>query len=197
MENIIISIFSSIISYLILTNYNNNDSNSVDFFYNISLCICILSFIYLILDLFDNLVESFSDKNNLFKFKCVNDNEYNYTNNIKLINDNLHIDGYILSKSFESNKLLKIYDTLICDLNSLTKETIFDMRIINLLSINLDNQKSSYEVIEIIFENLKIITEDLINDISIVSVENTNQKYFYPNNNILNNIKQEMLMIII
>lgn len=195
MENIIIGIFSSIISYLILTNYSSN--NNVDFFYNISLCICICIFIYLVLDLFDNLVENFSNNNNLFKFKCVNNNEFNYTNNIKFINDNLHVDGYILSKSYESNKLLKIYDTLICDLNNLTKENISNMKVINLLSISLDPIKSNYEIIELIFEDAKIKTENLIKEISSVSVENTNQKYLYPNKHILNNVKQEMLMIII
>ena len=145
-------------------------------------------FIYLILQFFDSYNENFQS----FLFKCIPVNETTYMKNINDIKKNLENDGYIITKSFESIQLLNIYDILLCDLNKKIK----DMKIIEFLNLDLDiKNKKNYEIINFIFEKVLANTEMLLG--SLISVRNQDNfdKYFIPNTNLLNNIKQEMLII--
>lgn len=154
---------------------------------DIILSILIGIFIYLILQFYDSYNENFQS----FFFKCIPVNETTYMNDINDIKKNLENDGFIITKSYESIQLLNIYDTLLCDLNN----NINDMKIIEFLKLDLDfKKKENYEIINIIFENVLANTEMLLE--SLISVRNQENfdKYFIPNTNLLNNIKQEMLI---
>lgn len=154
---------------------------------DIILSILIGIFIYLLLQFFDSYNENFQS----FLFNCIPKNNTTYMTNINDIKKNLENDGYIITKSYESIQLLNIYDILLCDLNN----KINDMKIIDFLNLN-DNvkKKESFEIINIIFEKVLLNTEKLLE--SVISVRNQENfdKYFIPNTNLLNNIKQEMLI---
>lgn len=151
------------------------------------LSILIGIFIYLLLQFFDSYNENFQS----FLFKCIPKNNTTYMTNINDVKKNLENDGYIITKSYESIQLLNIYDILLCDLNN----KINDMKIIDFLNLN-DNEKKkeSFEIINIIFEKVLINTEKLLESIISVNNQENFNKYSIPNTNLLNNIKQEMLI---
>lgn len=154
---------------------------------NLILSILIGIIIYLILQFYDSYTENFQS----FIFKCIPNNSTTYMNYIYDIKKKLENDGYILTKSFECIQLLNIYDILLCDLNN----KIDEMKIISFLNLNnLVKKKDKFQIIEIIFDKISLNNENLLK--SIVSVENKESynKYFIPNENLLNNIKQEMLI---
>lgn len=154
---------------------------------NLILSILIGIIIYLILQFYDSHTENFQS----FIFKCIPNNSTTYMNNIYDIKKKLENDGYILTKSFECIQLLNIYDILLCDLNN----KIDEMKIISFLNLNnLVKKKDKFQILEIIFDKISLNNENLLK--SIVSVENKESynKYFIPNENLLNNIKQEMLI---
>ena len=164
----------------------------MDNYSNIILSICISIFIYLVLDLMDNIKESFDPYN----FKCMPQDNYIYTTNIKKIKNNLVNDGYLSSDTFESDKLLNIYNILLCDLKNINIDNAYDMKIISHLEIPLDTNNIVH-LIDKIFYKINNTTDTLINKISKVSNEETNNKYSIYNTQLLENIKQERLMKIL
>lgn len=154
---------------------------------NIILSILIGVLIYLMLQFYDSYNENFQS----FLFNCMPKNNTTYVTNINHIKKNLENDGYIITKSYESIQLLDIYDILLCDLNNKTN----DMKVIDFLNLN-DNlkKKESFEIINIIFEKVKANTEKLLESIISVNNQENFNKYYIPNTNLLENIKQEMLI---
>jgi len=140
----------------------------------------------------DNIKESFDPYN----FTCMPQENYIYTTNIKTIKNNLVNDGYLSSTMFESEKLLNIYDTLLCDLKNVNINNVYDMNIITHLEIALDTN-NIVALIDKIFNKINDTTNILINQISKVSIEETNNKYLIYNTQLLENIKQEILMKIL
>ena len=156
---------------------------------NIILSICVIIFIYLLLNTFKFNYETFD----FYNFKCISDESYIYIRNIKNIKKNLQNDRLLISKPYECNKLLDLYDILLCDLK---KNDINLLEITELIEIdtNYDN-KIAY--INTIFEKLVLKSEDIINNISKLSVDVTNERYLTPNKIIFENIKTEFIMKLI
>jgi len=156
---------------------------------NIILSICIAILVYLFLDLFDNFRESFDQS----EFKCLSNDKIIYIENIKIIKKNLTNDGYINSDNYESSKLLEIYDIILCDLKNISIENIYDIKIISHLNIPLDTN-NIIELTDKIIEKCTLETEAIINKLSKVSKEETENKYLIINRQIFDNIKQEILI---
>lgn len=158
-------------------------------FTNIIISVCISILVYLLLDFIDNIKESFDQYN----FNCMSQNDFIYTINIKTIKENLENDGYLSSDIFESERLLEIYDILLCDLQNLNKNNLYEMKIISNLQIIVDTD-NIIEFINKIFNKLNDTTTEIITKISKISYEETREKYLKLNTVILENIKQEILM---
>ena len=154
---------------------------------NILISICISIFVYLLLDLIDYTNEYFDN------LDCLPDNNYSYVENIKRIKVNLENDGYLTTDTYESQRLLQIYNIILCDLKNLNKNNLFEMKIISYLEIIINNE-NTMGTIDKIFSKIRDTTNKLILNISKISYDETNDKYLRINSLILENIKQEMLM---
>ena len=159
---------------------------------NIILSIVVAMLIYLILDTIDEFRENFDQHT----FKCIQDEKFIYIESIREIEKNLVNDGYLESDSFETGKLLQIYDIILCDIKNISKDNIFYIKIVSHLEIVL-NTNNILEVVDIIINKCLEETNKIIKDISKVSEEETYNKYLNLNTFIFENIKQEILLKIL
>ena len=159
---------------------------------NIILSIAVAMLIYLILDSIDEFRENFDQ----YSFKCIQDEKFIYIESIREIEQNLVNDGYLETDSFETGKLLQIYDIILCDLKNISNDNIFYLKIVSHFNIVL-NTNNILEVVDVIINKCLEETNKIIKDISKVSEEETYNKYLNLNTFIFENIKQEILLKIL
>ena len=140
------------------------------------------------------LMYFFFKKNNenftFYSFSCISNNDFIYIKDINEIKNHLETDKFILTKSYECQKLLNLYDVIICDLKK--KKNLNSLDITKYLDVQ--KNKSKFNYINNIFLSLKIELEKLINEISNLSNDVTLERYLNPNVNIIENIKNEFFM---
>jgi len=159
---------------------------------NIILSICIGIFIYIILDEYDNFREPFDQGS----FKCISNEPFIYIKSVKEIKKNLINDGYLETDSYESRRLLGIYDIILCDLNNVSKDNIFNIKILSNLNITVDTN-NIVELLDKVISKCINETTEIILKISKVSKEETYNKYLYLNTFFFENVKQEFLLKIL
>ena len=147
----------------------------------------ILILIYITIKLIKKL--KLKENFNLYSFKCIDNNSYSYLKEIIKIKNNLENDRFIMTKSFECEKLLQIYDIITCDLQ---KNELSSLNITDYLKIEYDPNKLNY--INNIFSLIEIESKTLINTISNLSDDITLTRYINPNINIIQNLKNEFIM---
>ena len=131
------------------------------------------------------LLLNFNKEKFTYDFTCVTSEEdTNYINLIQETYNELEKDNLLTNKSYETYKLLDIYNILLCDIqNTDSCPNIQELKIITYIEYDLEYR------IDILFNYLIDLTTTLINEIST--------KEYYNNNNlqILENIKLQFQLL--